>query len=84
MFREKLRSDAVLASVARLKPVAERLGLSTAQLALAWILRLPAVSSAIIGATRPEQVTKNAAASGVQLPSAVVNEIETIVAGVAQ
>jgi aryl-alcohol dehydrogenase-like predicted oxidoreductase len=80
MFREQLRSDAVLSSVARLKPVAERLGLSTAQLALAWILRLPAVSSAIIGATRPEQVTENAGASGVRLSDAVIGEIETVMA----
>jgi 1-deoxyxylulose-5-phosphate synthase len=82
MFRDKLRSDVVLSSVAKLKPIAERLGLSTAQLALAWVLRLPAVSSAIIGASRPEQVTENAAASGVRLPDSVIQEMEAVIAPV--
>jgi aryl-alcohol dehydrogenase-like predicted oxidoreductase len=59
--------DDVLEAVQRLKPIAEQAGLSLAQLALAWILRQPNVASAIIGATRPEQVTENADASGVEL-----------------
>jgi aryl-alcohol dehydrogenase-like predicted oxidoreductase len=80
MFRDNLRSNVVLSSVAKLKPIAERLGLSTAQLALAWVLRLPAVSSAIIGASRPEQVTENAAASGVRLPDSVIREMEAVIA----
>jgi aryl-alcohol dehydrogenase-like predicted oxidoreductase len=70
----------VLSSVAKLKPIAERVGLSMAQLSLAWVLRLPAVSSAIIGASRPEQVTENAAASGVRLPDSVIQEMEAAIA----
>ena len=63
----RLRSDDVLERVQRLRPIAERLGLSMAQLALAWVLREPNVASAIVGASRPEQVHENAAAAGVRL-----------------
>src|SRR5262249_22469707 len=55
----------VLEIVERLRPIANELGLSMARLALAWILRTPSVTSAIIGASRPEQIDDNAAASGV-------------------
>jgi aryl-alcohol dehydrogenase-like predicted oxidoreductase len=61
---EELYSDRVLAVVQKLKPIAQRLDLSMAQLALAWVLRDSQGSSAIIGASRPEQVEDNAAASG--------------------
>jgi aryl-alcohol dehydrogenase-like predicted oxidoreductase len=53
--------------VQRLAPVAEQAGLSMAQLAVAWVLRQPNVASAIVGASRPEQVHDNAAAAGVKL-----------------
>ena len=53
-----------------------------AQLALAWVLRQPVVSSAIIGATRPEQVEANAAASGVKLSNDVLNAIDEVLAPV--
>jgi aryl-alcohol dehydrogenase-like predicted oxidoreductase len=75
-FRPALRSDHVLSAVQRLKPIAQRLSLTLSQLALAWVLRLPAVSSAIIGASRPDQVTENAMASGVTLPADVLAEID--------
>ena len=68
-------SDEVLERVRRLVPIAERLELTMAQLALAWVLRRPEVSSAIVGATRPEQVRENAAASGVELDSETLAEI---------
>ena len=68
--------DRVLAGVQRLRPIAEALGLSLAQLALAWVLRRPEVSSAIIGASRPEQVEENAGASGVTLDPEVLTRIE--------
>jgi aryl-alcohol dehydrogenase-like predicted oxidoreductase len=72
------RSDQVLTAVQRLKPIAQRLSLTLSQLALAWVLRLPVVSAAIIGASRPDQVTENAAASGVTLPPDVLREIDGV------
>jgi aryl-alcohol dehydrogenase-like predicted oxidoreductase len=71
----------VLTRVQRLRPIAERLGLTMSQLALAWVLRRPEVSSAIVGASRPAQVLENAAASGVVLDPATVAAIEAAVAG---
>jgi aryl-alcohol dehydrogenase-like predicted oxidoreductase len=72
----KLSSEQVLEGVQRLRPVAEGLGLSLPQLALAWVLRRPEVTSAIIGASRPEQIDDNAGASGVQLPDDVLQAID--------
>jgi aryl-alcohol dehydrogenase-like predicted oxidoreductase len=57
----------VLEAVERLRPVAEGAGLTMPQLALAWVLREPNVASAIVGASRPEQVHANASASGIVL-----------------
>ena len=75
------RLDArVLASVQNLRPIAAELGLTLAQLALAWVLRRPEVSSAIIGASRPEQIEENAAASGVKLDPAVLRRIDEALA----
>jgi aryl-alcohol dehydrogenase-like predicted oxidoreductase len=74
------RSDEVLAGVQRLRPVAQELGLTLSQLALAWVLRRPEVSSAIVGASRPEQVEDNAKASGVKLDAEVVSRMERAVA----
>ncbi len=65
--KEGKLDDALLTKIQKLKPIAAGLGLSMAQLALAWCLRLPNVSSVIIGASRPSQVEDNAAASGVTL-----------------
>jgi aryl-alcohol dehydrogenase-like predicted oxidoreductase len=62
--------------VQRLAPIAEQAGLSLAQLALAWILRQPNVASAIIGATKPEQVVENAAAAAVDLGDDVLQAID--------
>jgi aryl-alcohol dehydrogenase-like predicted oxidoreductase len=76
-----LRDD-VLAAVARLRPVADGLGITLAQLALAWVLREPNVSAAIVGATRPEQVEENAAASGIELDEATLAAIDEAVADV--
>jgi aryl-alcohol dehydrogenase-like predicted oxidoreductase len=63
----RFRDDSVLEAVQRLRPIAGRLGLTMAQLALAWVLREPIVASAIVGASRPEQLDDNAGASGVRL-----------------
>jgi aryl-alcohol dehydrogenase-like predicted oxidoreductase len=72
----RLLDDAVLEAVDRLRPVADLAGLSMAELALAWVLRRPELASAIIGATRPEQVHANARASGVQLTPDTLAAIE--------
>jgi 1-deoxyxylulose-5-phosphate synthase len=70
----------VLEAVQKLKPLAAEAGLSLAQFALAWVLREPNVASAIIGASRPEQVDDNAAASGAEVDPALFAEAERIVA----
>ncbi|MBD0337533.1 MAG: aldo/keto reductase, partial [Cyanobacteria bacterium Co-bin13] len=79
-YMESLRSDRILSAVQNLKPIAQQLDLSMAQLALAWVLRDSRVSSAIIGASRPEQVEDNAAASGVNLSDDVLQEIDRVLA----
>jgi voltage-dependent potassium channel beta subunit len=84
MFMEPLMRDEVLHAIERLRPIADELGLSLAQLALAWTLRLPNVSSAIIGASRPEQIDDNAAASGVRLDPEVVERIDAVLEGLAR
>ena len=66
-FMDQLLDDRVLEAVQRLVPIAEGAGLTMAQMALAWVLRQPNVASAIVGASRPEQVHANASASGVTL-----------------
>jgi aryl-alcohol dehydrogenase-like predicted oxidoreductase len=73
---DRLLDDAVLEAVDRLRPVAEEAGLSMAELALAWVLRRPEVASAIVGASRPEQVQSNAKASGIQLTPDTLAAIE--------
>jgi aryl-alcohol dehydrogenase-like predicted oxidoreductase len=79
-FMGRWTADQVLAKVDRLRPVAEKAGMSLAHLALAWVLRRPEVSSAIVGASRPEQVRENAAASGKTLPADVLAAIDAAVA----
>ena len=74
--------DDVLEAVERLKPVADEAGLTLPQLALAWILREPNVASAIVGATKPEQVEANASASGIKLSDDTLRAIEGALAGV--
>ena len=77
-----LRDDTVLVAVDGLRPLARQAGLSMAQLALAWVLREPDVASAIIGATRPEQVEDNAAASGVTLDADLLAAVDDVLAPV--
>jgi len=67
-----------IARVNKLSEIATELGITVAQLALAWILRQPIVASALIGASRPEQVEENAKASGIVLPPEVLDRIEEI------
>jgi aryl-alcohol dehydrogenase-like predicted oxidoreductase len=77
-FMDRADDQALLERVQRLRPVADELGLSMPQLALAWVLREENVAAAIIGATRPQQVADNAAASGVELGSATLERIDEI------
>ena len=80
---DRFRSDDVLEAVQRLLPIADGLGISMAQLAIAWVLREPNLAAAIIGASRPEQVVDNAAASGIELDEATLDAIDNAVADVA-
>jgi aryl-alcohol dehydrogenase-like predicted oxidoreductase len=73
----------VLEAVQKLKPLADQAGLSMTQFALAWVLREPNVASAIIGASRPEQVVENAAASRAKVDPDLFREAEAIIAAVA-
>lgn len=78
-----LMNDKVLSAVQKLEPLARSLDLSMAQLALAWVLREQNVAAAIIGASRPEQVSDNAGASGVKLSDDVLHQIDEIILPVA-
>ncbi len=77
-FMERFLSDDLLTRVQQLSPLAESAGLSLAQLAIAWVLQNSNVSAAIIGATRPEQVTENVKASGVRLDAELMKRIDEI------
>jgi aryl-alcohol dehydrogenase-like predicted oxidoreductase len=71
-----------LAAVDLLRPIADGLGITLAQLALAWVLREPNVAAAIVGATRPEQLDENTRASGIALDEPTLAAIDEAVAGV--
>jgi aryl-alcohol dehydrogenase-like predicted oxidoreductase len=75
-----VQDQQILEKVQRLVPIAKDVGCSTGQLAIAWILRRPEVTSCIVGATRPEQLEHNAAASGIKLTEDVARRIEDIFA----
>ncbi|HEY8592144.1 MAG TPA: aldo/keto reductase family protein [Sphingomicrobium sp.] len=78
-FMDRLLEPQVLRAVQQLKPIAEEAGLTLPQFALAWVLREPNVASAIIGASRPEQVRENAAASGVTVDTQLFSRAEAII-----
>jgi len=78
-WMDRLMHPDVLRAVQRLKPIAEDAGLTLPQFALAWVLREPNVASAIIGASRPEQVRENAAASGVIVDTQAFVRAEAII-----
>ncbi|SCF14346.1 Predicted oxidoreductase [Micromonospora haikouensis] len=78
-FIARFLTDEVLTRVQELKPLAEQAGLSMPQLAIAWVLQNPNVSSAIVGASRPEQVHDNVKAAGVKLDAALLKAIDAIV-----
>jgi aryl-alcohol dehydrogenase-like predicted oxidoreductase len=79
---EDLSNDKVLEAVQNLKPIAAQLDITLAQLAIAWVLRRPEVSCAIVGASRPQQVDDNVAASGVIIPQDALDDIDRILAPV--
>ncbi|MDI2130596.1 aldo/keto reductase family protein [Yinghuangia seranimata] len=77
-FIARVLGDAVLERVQLLKPIAEQAELTMAQLAIAWTLSRPGVASAVIGATRPEQVRENAEASSRRLDAEVLKQIDDV------
>jgi aryl-alcohol dehydrogenase-like predicted oxidoreductase len=83
-FIDRLVAPPVLEAVQRLVPVAEQAGLTMVQLALAWVLRQQNVASAIVGASRPEQVHANASASGIVLDEDTLAAIDAALGDVVQ
>ncbi|TCC65906.1 aldo/keto reductase [Kribbella pittospori] len=83
MIRRFLNDD-VLTRVQELKPLADKAGLSLSQLAVAWVLQNPNVSSAIVGASRPEQVVENVKASGVKLEDGLLKRIDEVLGGIVE
>ncbi|MQA95394.1 MAG: aldo/keto reductase [Streptosporangiales bacterium] len=79
-FVGRYMSDAVLERVQRLRPLAQEAGLTMAQFAVAWVLQNPNVATAIIGASRPEQVAENTAAAGIRLDPALLKQADEILA----
>ncbi|GAA4156691.1 aldo/keto reductase family protein [Gryllotalpicola daejeonensis] len=83
MIARWLRDD-ILTAVQSLKPIADELGLTQAQLAVAWVLQNPNVAGAIVGASRPEQIASNAAAAGVKLEASVLAKIDEALGSLAE
>lgn len=77
-FVNSYLNDEVLTCVQEVETIAKHLDLTLSQLALSWVLRQPGVSSAIIGASRPEQIDENVKAAGFKIPEEALNEIETV------
>ena len=83
MIRDFLRDD-VLSAVQGLVPIAQELGVSPAQLAVAWVLANDNVAAAIVGASRPEQVRENVKASGVEIPAELMARIDDVLGAVVE
>ncbi|GAA4251071.1 aldo/keto reductase family protein [Dactylosporangium darangshiense] len=83
-FISRLMGEDVLEAVQQLRPLAEQAGLTMAQLGVAWVLQNPNVSSAIVGATRPEQLEDNVKASGVKLDAELLKRIDEALDAVIQ
>lgn len=81
-YMQRYLADPVLEAVQRLKPVAEKAGCSMAQLAIAWVVAQPGITSAIIGASRPEQLRETAAAADLAIDPALLAEAAAILEGV--
>ena len=83
-FVKRFLNDDVLERVQRLEPLAKQADLTLAQLAVAWVLQNPNVASAIIGASRPEQVYENVKAAGVKLDADLLEQIDAVLDGVVE
>jgi aryl-alcohol dehydrogenase-like predicted oxidoreductase len=81
-FIRRVLGKTLLERIQGLHPIADAAGVSMAQLAVAWTLQRPGVSAAIIGASRPRQVTENAAASGVRLDDEVMSRIDEVLSDI--
>src|SRR6478736_5136337 len=81
---ERWMSDEVLTGVQQLKPIADEAGLTMAQLSIAWVLQNKNVASAIMGASRPEQIEKNVAAAGVKLDQGIMDKIDAAIGSLAE
>lgn len=81
---ERWMRDDVLNAVQNLKPIAAELGISMGQLAIAWVLKNPNVASAIVGASRPDQIVDNIKAVDVVLDDAVMEQIDDVVASIVE
>jgi aryl-alcohol dehydrogenase-like predicted oxidoreductase len=81
-IKQWMRDD-ILAGVQQLKPIADDLNVTMAQLSIAWVLQNPNVASAIVGASRPEQVSSNVKAAGLKLEADVMARIDDIVGSLA-
>jgi aryl-alcohol dehydrogenase-like predicted oxidoreductase len=81
---ERWMSNDVLTGVQQLKPIAEEAGLTMAQLSIAWVLQNKNVASAIMGASRPEQIEKNVAAAGVKLDAGIMEKIDAAIGSLAE
>lgn len=77
-FVERFLTEDNLIKVENLQELADELGMTTAQLSLAWVLRLPEISSAIIGASKPSHIEDNIKASAINLDQSVIDQIDTI------
>jgi aryl-alcohol dehydrogenase-like predicted oxidoreductase len=77
-FIKRFMTDDVLTRVQQLQPIAAELGLTTAQLAIAWVLQNDNVAAALVGASRPEQVTENVKAAGVQIPEELLARVDQV------
>ncbi|WP_225743838.1 aldo/keto reductase family protein [Marinilactibacillus sp. Marseille-P9653] len=82
-FVNRYMDDETLEAVQKLDDIADQLDISLVQLSLAWILRQPGVSAAIIGASRPSQIEENVKASGIKLSTDVLEEIDTVLESIA-
>lgn len=79
---EKFMSEKTLSAVQGLKPLADELGITMAQFAIAWVLQNKNVAAAIVGASKPEQITSNLAASGVVIPAEIMAKVDQVLADV--
>ena len=79
---EKFMSDETLTKVQGLKPLADELGITMAQFAIAWVLQNKNVAAAIVGASKPEQITSNLEASGVVIPAEIMAKVDQVLGDV--